>query len=125
METNITIKHPFSFSREERLKSQKAIDELFSGTNPSYTSFPLKVILRKVEDSPTTQILVSVSKRHFKRAVMRNRIKRQIRECYRLEKHLLPDSEHYHLAFLWLCNKELPTAEIRQRMVKLLSKIHA
>ena len=69
-------------SREERLKSLKAIEALFSGTNPSATAFPLKVIWRK-NCERTSRLLVSVSKRHHKRAVARNRIKRQVREAYR------------------------------------------
>lgn len=121
----------FALPRNERLKSRLAIDSLFSGANPSVTAFPLKVVYRIFPDGeaagsvPDAQcrILVSVSKRHFKRAVRRNRIKRQIRECYRLEKHHLPAGSTIHMAFLWLCNRELPTMGVRERMVRLLHKV--
>lgn len=41
------------------------------------------------DNQTVTKVAVSVSKRHFKRAVDRNRIKRLLRECYRQKKHLL------------------------------------
>lgn len=121
----------FALPRNERLKSRLAIDSLFSGANPSITAFPLKVVYKVFPDGEAgadatdsqSRILVSVSKRHFKRAVHRNHIKRQIRECYRQEKHLLPCGCVIHMAFLWLCNKEILTAHVRERMVRLLHKI--
>lgn len=115
----------FSLTRDERLKSQLAIDTLFSGSNPSITIFPLKVVYRVLPDSDEpSRIMVSVSKRYFKRAVHRNRIKRQVRESYRLEKHLLPQDRTIHMAFLWLCNRELASSSVRERTVQALQKIN-
>ena len=93
-------------SREERLKSLKAIEALFSGTNPSATAFPLKVIWRKNSER-TSRLLVSVSKRHHKRAVARNRIKRQVREAYRLHKNIV--TTPCDIAFLWLSKELCPS----------------
>ncbi|WP_071887771.1 ribonuclease P protein component [Rufibacter sp. DG15C] len=81
----------YRFQREERLRSKKLIDQLFR-EGSSFNSYPLRfVVLRLPQPSvgAPVQVLVSVSKRHFKKAVDRNRLKRQIREAYRLQKHAL------------------------------------
>jgi ribonuclease P protein component len=82
----------FTLAKEERVSSKRLIDELFTGNNSrSLVAFPIRLVYMQVEkDNPQAQILVSVSKRYFKKAVKRNRVKRQIREAYRKNKHLLP-----------------------------------
>ena len=74
------------FGRSERLKSRKQIDELFA-RGKSLAVFPLRVIFRFLPEEKTSlQAAVSVSKKHFRKAVDRNRIKRLLREAYRLQK---------------------------------------
>ena len=80
----------FTFKKTERLCSKKDIELLYNkGRNK--TSFPLKLYWQtSVFDSPfPARVVISVPKRQFKKAPSRNRIKRQIREVYRLNKHLL------------------------------------
>ncbi|WP_207436285.1 ribonuclease P protein component [Sabulibacter ruber] len=79
------------FPKEERLRSKKLIDQLFR-EGSSFNLYPLRFVALHVpepSDVPV-QVLVSVSKRNFKKAVDRNRIKRQMREAYRLHKHVIP-----------------------------------
>ena len=75
----------YTLGSQERIKSTKLIDTLFSGSNSqSIAAYPLRVVyLTATRDNEAmqTQMMVSVSKRHFKRAVKRNRVKRQIREA--------------------------------------------
>ena len=67
--------------KSERLDKKKVIDKMFSGGARSFSVFPLRVVYLPVEElEAPVSILVSVSKRRFKRAVKRNRVKRQIRE---------------------------------------------
>jgi ribonuclease P protein component len=68
---------------------------------------------------------MSVSKRYFKRAVKRNRIKRQLREAYRLQKEvLLPQLQGgLDIAFLWTSAEMLPTEKVFQKMKNLLCRI--
>ena len=85
-------KPDFSFHKSERLCSKRIIDALFTGGSKSMSAFPLRVVFMPVPveaPAPLVSILVSVSKRRFKRAVKRNRVKRQIREAYRKQKHIL------------------------------------
>ena len=69
--------------------------------------------------------MVSVSKRYFKRAVKRNRIKRQLREAYRLQKELLQPLEGgLEIAFIWTSDEVLPTEKVFQKMQNILQRIH-
>lgn len=80
----------FSFRKEEIIRKKKQIDLLFN-EGSIYFIHPFKVIYLplKPETASPAQILISISKRSFKHAADRNRIKRQIREVYRLNKHEL------------------------------------
>lgn len=90
-----------SFPKEERLHSKKLIAELF-GKGSSFNLYPLRFVSIKSAAPLTTppQVLVSVSKKYFKKAVDRNRIKRQLREIYRLNKHVLHTEAGYPVQLL-------------------------
>ena len=79
-----------TFRKEERISLQKEIDLLFK-EGVSFIAYPLRIIY--VEKKPflgvDVSVLVSVSKKKFKQAVKRNRLKRLIRESYRLNKKSL------------------------------------
>lgn len=77
----------FTFPKKEKLKSQKLIEKLFL-EGKALTAFPLRVLYLQTdfEDGAKIKTGVSVSKRNFKKAVDRNRIKRLLREAYRLNK---------------------------------------
>ncbi len=122
-----------SLRKCERLCSMKLTDRLFNGAGShSMAAFPLRVVWMEKErdgqESPV-QILVSVSKRHFKRAVKRNRVKRQIREAYRLSKQPLYDKLEQNpqrvivMAFIWLSDVLCSSAEVVNRMEKLIQRI--
>lgn len=120
------------FNKKEHVISQKQINELFdSGNNHSQVAFPLRAIYRvdtrKTEDDEPVQVLVSVSKKRLHHAVDRNRVKRQIREAYRLNKQQLRDSipanQQLTLAFIWLIDSVQPTDVVMVRMQNLLRRI--
>lgn len=75
------------------------------------------------------QMMVSVPKRYFKRAVKRNYVKRQVREAYRLNKHILVNhltqkaDKTVSLCFIWTSDRLLPTAEVMKRMANLLTRL--
>ena len=120
-----------TFHKEERIVSRKQIEMLFGGgTSQSLAAFPLRVVYMTqalpMGEAPV-QILVSVPKKHFKHAVDRNRVKRQIREAYRLNKTILYDvlapNEQLLIGFIWLSNQHYPTPVVAQRVVSLLHRI--
>ena len=114
---------PHTLGKEERLCSRKAIEELFGGGHKSVTAYPIRAVYMPSEQTGVC-VMVSVSKRHFKRAVKRNRIKRQLREAYRLQKELLlPLDGGLDIAFLWTSPELLPTEKVFQKMKNILQRI--
>lgn len=105
-----------TFGKDERLNKRKLIEKLFSSDSSSFSVFPLRVVyVDCFELDVRASILVSVSKRHFKRAVKRNRVKRQIREAYRLNKAIFrdaPSEKHWLIAFIYLSDSLFPSDKI-------------
>ena len=114
----------FSFRKAERLNKEKDIQELFE-KGSSFYLFPFKVlVLTPSGSSPVFhQVLISVSKRNFKTAVERNRIKRQIREAYRLAKNLLPSASRKRIALIYTHKEILSYREISMKMVHVCRRI--
>ena len=99
------------FGKQEKLKSKKLIEQLFKEGN-SITKFPLKLFYLPVSSEQNVKVktAVTVSKKNFKSAVHRNRIKRLMRESYRLNKHLIFNNIEGNFAFLILyLGKEMPS----------------
>ncbi|WP_298417857.1 ribonuclease P protein component [uncultured Kordia sp.] len=115
----------YRFPKEEKLKSKKCIELLFS-EGSSVSKFPLKLIYTATslpKDVPV-QAGVSVTKRRFKKAVTRNRIKRLMREAYRLHKNDVFNtiSTSYAFMFLYIGKQEPTFEEIEKSMIRLLQK---
>ena len=114
-----------TLGKHEKLCSKLAIEELFQGGHRSMAAYPIRAVYMPAQ-TPGFRILVSVSKRHFKRAVLRNRVKRQIREAYRLNKSILEPMkvEGMNIAFLWLSNELFPTTVVTAKIQNLLQRIY-
>ncbi len=115
----------FSFNKKERLKSKKQIEKLF-GEGKSVTAFPLKVFYIPVEDAEVQfKVAVSVPKRNFKKAVDRNRIKRLMREAYRLNKQVIFNNIEGNFALLILyLGKDLPEyRRVEKSLISILQKL--
>lgn len=132
----------YKLTKAERLNSKLTIDKLFAGGNASIVAFPLRVVYMKValndkegvggvEDlktEPPVSILVSVPKKRFRHATDRNRMKRLVREAYRLNKHILwnvLENKDYKLIVAFVCiTDHLPTFHsVNKSMVKGLTHI--
>ncbi len=128
----------FTFSKSERLCSRKRIETLFGSGNTSCSAYPVRMVFTTVDagaEAPV-QVLMSVSKRHFKRAVKRNRVKRQLREAFRHHKHLLydalqsggvPEGRGVMMALLWLSDDLYPSrvveAKVRGLLLRAVDKL--
>lgn len=114
-----------SFGKKEKLKSQKLITQIFE-EGKSLTSYPLKLIYIPLPNNEVSiKVGVTVSKRNFKSAVHRNRIKRLLREAYRLNKALVFNNTDANFAFLFLyLGRDMPTFEqLNQKMRLILNKL--
>jgi len=114
----------FTFRKEERLSKEILIQELFD-KGSSFYLFPFKVFFMPNPDQayPFHQVIISVSKRNFKRAVDRNLIKRRIREAYRLNKTLLPIQNKLVIAYIYSVKDILPSVQIHERLVKTFKRL--
>ena len=121
----------FTLRKNERIASRRLIDQLFAGSSShSLAAFPVRVVYiikeRAREESPV-QVLVSVSKRHFRHAVDRNRAKRQLREAWRRHKaalaSMMPADKCLALAFLWLSDSPQPSVVVERRVSSLVQRI--
>ncbi len=141
MEDN--AKRRYTLRKDEKLRHKRLVDELF-GEGESLYDFPLRLVWRRIspealEDSfkngvpprvGELQMLITVPKKKRRHAVDRVLMRRRIREAYRLSR--LPLKERLEadmsvgtlsVAFIYLCDKNLPYSLIEEKMSRLLSKL--
>ena len=120
----------YTFPKAEHICLRRDIEELFTNASRAMTVFPLRAVYRVMpqeEGKPRVSVLLSVAKRHLRKAVSRNMAKRQMREAYRKNKLLLtsklPDGKAFHIAFIWLADTHMDSARVEKSIVKLLQNI--
>lgn len=116
-----------TFTKSERICSKVVIDKVFE-RGRQLTSPSFKLIWMKAEksDAESVQILISVPKRNFKRAVDRNKLKRRIREAYRKNKIVLYNevqSQAVYLMLIYTGKEMIEYNEIEEKIVKLLQRL--
>lgn len=120
----------FTLSKNERLKKRKLIEQLFT-SGKSFSVFPFKIIYLITSISEDVlQAGFGVSRRNFKKAVDRNRIRRLTKEAYRLQKQQLKNrlkEQNRQLAvFLIYTGKELPDyTTVSEKLKVILNKLRA
>ena len=117
-----------TFRKREKLCGNKSIDTLFA-QGQSFIAYPLRVVYIFDEEADLNKqyasVLISVSKKKFKRAVKRNRVKRLIREAYRLNKQelirmLISQNKSLDIAFIYLKNELPEYPEIEKAIQKVI-----
>ncbi len=115
----------FTYPKNEKLKSKKTIGLLFS-EGQSVSKYPLRLVYAEnsFENEELIKFGVSVSKKYFKNAVDRNRLKRILRECYRLNKNILSENIDKPMAmmFFYQSKEVLSYQEINEKTIRLFEK---
>lgn len=109
-----------TFPKTEKLCGQLHIKQLYA-TGKHFVVWPLRITYAPAEDD-TTQVLIWASKSLFKHAVDRNRLRRQMREAYRLQKHLLGNAQ-YRIAVNYIDRQKQDYATIERAMRKVLTRL--
>lgn len=119
----------YTFQRGERLKSRKVIGALFK-TGKSFGQYPLRLVYMPMEERRSAfpaQFAVSVPRKKFPGAVARNRIRRQLREAWRLNKHRLyraleKEERQYALMAIYVAQETLPFAEVERAVQQMIRR---
>ena len=118
----------YTLSKQERLSSLKEIESLFT-EGQSLIKYPFRVVWKAspAEKEFPAKAVFSVSKKKFPRAVDRNRIKRVMRESYRLYKpefyQSLPQDQSLHLGLIYVGNEILDFETIQNSLKKALERL--
>jgi ribonuclease P protein component len=120
----------YTLSKQKRLSGKKNIETLFL-TGEAFFVHPYRVTYKLVQDlSCPVRVAVVAPKKHFKKAVDRNTIKRKIKEAYRLQQYslnintLLANQLSLHFIMVYSIKQQLPYDEITTQMSKVISKLN-
>ena len=122
----LTVQRYF-LKKTDRLKSRKAIDIMFT-KGKSFSNFPFRILWMNVENEDGLKAGFSASTKNFKKATDRNKIKRLMREAYRLQKNDLANQlslnkKAINIFFIYT-GKEVPTYDlVFEKMGDVLKRI--
>ena len=120
----------FPFPKEERICSKKTLETLLSNKQ-QFFAYPFKCYYQFLpfeEGAPIVQMAIAIPKRTVKSAVTRNRIKRMVREVYRLQNKMILSTvinknQKIVLLFVFI-GREIPSYHlVEEKIIMLLSQI--
>lgn len=111
------------FTKAERLCRRSWIRRLFR-EGKSFTLYPLRVLWMNAPEPVTShQVMFTVPSRTASKAVDRNRIKRRLREAYRLSRTALPGPPNFLIAYIYLGKPDVPYGELAAKLTSTLARI--
>lgn len=118
----------FTLNKNDRLKSRKLIEQLFKKGDKMHSGYFKAFYLNQTGSVNSLQLGVGVSGKTFKKAVDRNRIKRLIKESFRLQKNSLKDKLENHQkqlsVFILYTGNEVPAyREVYEKIGALIKKL--
>lgn len=140
---NLSPEYPLTFPKSERLRHRTLVERVFGARQTMY-EYPLRMSWYAFSEEElrgcfrdtipagvaALQMMVTVPKKKRRHAVDRVRMRRLIREAYRLRRRplraaieALPDVRTLSVAFVYLANENVPMATIEQKMDILLQKL--
>lgn len=122
-------KHENIFTKEERICNEIEITRLFE-KGESFISYPVRVvwIVNNEDASKIVKVLISVSKKKLRHAVDRNRVKRLVREAYRLNKTdfcntVAETGKSLSVCFIWLPSDKIDFKKVDRKISEALARI--
>lgn len=116
------VARPASLSKSERLKSRSQIQFLFSKNTSKVGKYPLLLLYQELSSSTgPSQVLFSVPKRNFPRAVDRNLLKRRLREVYRHRKFpsdILGSEKPYAVGLVYIGKEILSVKALEKSLIR-------
>lgn len=116
----------YTLPKHERLSSKKHIASLFK-EGKTHAHYPIRLIFLPKEGLENHQVLFTVPRRHFKKAVERNLLKRRMREAYRQHKHLIPYKSsgdvHFLLGYIYIAKEKSSYQRIETKIVESLYRL--
>lgn len=118
----------FRLYKKEKLRGEIAVGRLFSRTaegTKSALAYPLRAVYRlnATRHADCPQFLISVPKKRLRHAVDRVKMRRRIREAYRLNRHLIPSDLRVDIVFVYVATELLDYRAAERAVEKLLQKI--
>lgn len=116
------------FPKSERLNHKKVISQLFQSGQTSF-SYPFRLVFATHPEPSDIkpQILISIPKKKFKKAVDRNWLKRRIKEAYRQNKIILTDKNAQfqirHLIIIYIATEKMPYGDLKKKLLKALNRL--
>ncbi len=120
----------FTFKKAERLTSQRRIGQLMEAGR-THTTYPFRIYWMSESEKrqPPVQVAFSVSKKRFKKAVVRNLIKRRIREAYRKHKELFEPlsakGKKLSILLVYISDEVLSYSMIEEKLIIALQQLIA
>jgi ribonuclease P protein component len=119
----------YIFKKQEKLCGEIAVTELFQ-RGASFISYPVRVVWTAdpAKEAPSMKVMMSVPKKKLKHAVDRNRVKRLLREAYRLNKDALirqvvAQNLNVRMVMVWLPDEVLDFDKVQRKVQDALGKM--